>query len=426
MRRLAGLATVGIVLSATAGAARACDACLGGVTLHPLPVPQAVATVAPSGGYGTSLLSPPAAPTLSSRPGAFSKLYLDFDGDFSVGWGPYTPNTTPAYSVDNDPGTFSTLELDYIHRIWSAVAEAYSPFDVDVTTVEPGIFNPKYFRVVIGGNGSWYPVVAGGLAYVGAFQVNFLPKTGWVFSSNLLPDDPQHPLFVAAAATHEAGHAFGMEHQSSWGPNGELLDRYNRGDAVKAPFMGSSYRKRGLWWNGPNELGPGTIQDDLSILAGSANGFGYRPDDHGGSPATSTPLAQNGFELFGSGVIERASDQDFFAFSVASADAVYFSLAPAPYGAMLDGSLALYDGGGTLLQLVDTPSLGEALTASLSAGAYYVAVLSHGGYGDIGQYSITGSIGVPIPEPAGAGVLTVVILTALRGRNWRRDAGLAG
>lgn len=412
MRPLSGFSTVTIALSLTGGAAQACDGCLGGAAFHPFPGP--IQAIGGDASFASQLA--PTVPVLSSRPTAPAKLYLDFDGDFSPVWGPYTPNTTPAYSVDADPGTFSTLELDYIHRIWSAVAESYSPFEVDVTTVEPGPFDPRYFRVVIGGNGSWYPSVVGGLAFVGAFQASFLPKTGWVFPQNLQPADPRHPLFVAAAATHEAGHAFGLEHQSTWGPNGELLDRYNRGDAVKAPFMGSSYRKRGLWWNGPTELGATNIQDDLSILAGPANGFGYRPDDHGNSTATATPLAQSGIDLFGSGVIERTSDLDFFSFVLLAGDELHFALYPAAHGGMLDGSLALFDAGGTQLRLVDTPSLGEALSVTLDAGWYSLAVLSHGGYGDIGQYTLVGSIGVPIPEPGVAAGLAGLGLLARRKR----------
>ena len=40
-----------------------------------------------------------------------------------------------AFDQDGDPTTFSSGELTAIQQIWSVVAEAYSPFNVDVTTV---------------------------------------------------------------------------------------------------------------------------------------------------------------------------------------------------------------------------------------------------------------------------------------------------
>jgi hypothetical protein len=39
----------------------------------------------------------------------------------------------------------------------------------------------------------------------------------------------------------------------------------------------------------------------------------------------------------------------------------------------------------------DTASLGETLSANLAAGTYYLVVRSHGVYGDVGTYSISGT-----------------------------------
>jgi hypothetical protein len=280
---------------------------------------------------------------------------------------------------------------------------------VDVTTVQPSPFNTTNIRIVIGGDGSWYPVPVGGLALVSAFQVNSLSRTAWVFPGNLRPNDPLHPLFVAAAATHEAGHTFGLEHQSTYGPNGQLLDRYNRGDEFKAPFMGASYRKRGLWWKGPNELGSHNIQDDLAMLAGPANGFGYRPDDHANTLTGATPLMADGADWIGWGVIERTSDVDFFSFDALGGE-MRFDLYVAPWGPMLDASLALYSSAGSLLEFAGTPSLGETIFATLDPGMYYLAVSSAGNYGDIGQYTLVASV----PEPASLAVLGLAALLIRR------------
>src|SRR4051812_33783620 len=54
-------------------------------------------------------------PALSSLPGAFAKLYLDFDGD------PLN-HDTPAYDADGDPSTFADAELAAVRAVWARVA----------------------------------------------------------------------------------------------------------------------------------------------------------------------------------------------------------------------------------------------------------------------------------------------------------------
>ncbi len=78
-----------------------------------------------------------AVPAFSSDPGAPATLYLDFNGDVR-NFGPYGTITTPAYDIDGDTSTFSAQELSNIQHIWSGVAEKYSPFNVNVTTIDPG------------------------------------------------------------------------------------------------------------------------------------------------------------------------------------------------------------------------------------------------------------------------------------------------
>jgi hypothetical protein len=60
-------------------------------------------------------------------------------------------------------------------------------------------------------------------------------------------------------------------------------------------------------------------------------------------------------------------------------------------GATLDLQLELRDASGNLITSVDTASLGETLSANLAAGTYYLVVQSHGVYGDVGTYSISGT-----------------------------------
>src|SRR6266545_1689548 len=132
-------------------------------------------------------------PAYNSLPGAAAKFYLDFDGDVMPTWTvgypspitTYSPGTTPAYDIDGDATSYSSTELDRIHEIWMRVAEIYSPFNINVTTVDPLVYNNQESeRIVIGGNGAWTGVVAGGISSYDAF-VDPDPNTSFVFSLNL-------------------------------------------------------------------------------------------------------------------------------------------------------------------------------------------------------------------------------------------------
>jgi hypothetical protein len=97
------------------------------------------------------------------------------------------------------------------------------------------------------------------------------------------------------------------------------------------------------------------------------------------------------------------TDLDYFSFTTPGGVANIVADV-APFGAMLDLSLSLYDANGTLLATSATSALGERLTYALDAGTYRIAIASAGNYGDIGQYFISGSA---VPEPAS---LTVVLV----------------
>lgn len=359
-------------------------------------------------------------PILSSRPTATAKLILDFDGDFTETWGSYHPGTTPAYSTDTDSTTYTQSELNNIHEIWLRVAEAYSPFNIDVTTADPGGLSDRvHMRVVVGGDGKnggsnyWVGARAGGIGYVGGFaDVN--PNTAYVFPGNLANGTPK---YTAMAISHEAGHGFGLQHQSEY--NGFFkVQEYSDNDPTttgdgaghysaqpSAPFMGVSYfATRGIWYYGPT-TSSGSFQNDVDVIASADNAFGYYGDEAGGEAESATPMGQFGNALLAAGVITSVGDHDFYSFSTANEAYAAFTLAGAPYGGMLDASMALYDSNGSLLKLVATSSLGEFLDMVIPAGMYSLDVFSAGVVGDIGQYVLTGNVG-PVPEPA-AGLLLI-------------------
>lgn len=350
-----------------------------------------------------SVLPLSSVPQLSSRPGAAVKVYLDFVGAAATNWGSYSVPATPAYDTDGDATSFSSGEISQIQEVWSRVAEKYSPFNVDVTTVDPHTypFN-SVVRIVIGGDGAWAGGVYGGYSYVDGFT-GTTSNTGWVFAKNL---GKGLPAYVGEATAHEAGHNFGLYHQSTYDSSGNKIDEYNHGTALTAPIMGFSYyAQRGLWWSGLSSASY-TTQSDLSVLASLQNGFGYRDDDHGNSRALADALTigPDGKSASGYGVIETTADVDYFKFTT-TGGLVDLKADVAPFGAMLDLALTLTDANGKVLDFEDTASLGERISMQVSAGDYYLAVSSHQGYGDIGQYFISGTI---VPEPAGAALVLLL------------------
>ncbi len=334
-------------------------------------------------------------PVLHSLSSASNKIYLDFDGEAAVRWGTYSVSTTPAYSQDSSTTSFSSSEIDSIRQIWQRVSEKFSPFNLDVTTQKPGSGN--YVQVVMGGGGGWAGG-GGGISYIGAYGSAYPNNISWVFSGNLGND----PHYVAEAAAHEAGHNFGLQHQSSWSGSSKTSE-YNPGSGATAPAMGMSYTAtRGLWWNGKNSLGYN--QDDLSVIASGANGFSYRGDDAGNTIASAKSLTASGSSLSGAGIIERTSDVDFYKFST-GAGKVTLTGSVASVGAMLDLKLKLFSSSGAQIASADTSSLGETLTANVAAGTYFLGVYSKANYGDIGKYTISGS-------SAGAGAAPAYTLNA--------------
>lgn len=341
--------------------------------------------------------SAPAVPAYSSLPGAATSLYLDFNGDYQLNWRNSSVNT-PAFDLNGDRSSFNNAERSAIQQIYSQVAEDFAPFQLNVTTVKPGSFaNGVGLRVVIGGNGNWFTTSTStkGVALIGSFA-NDDPNVCFVFSSNFSVTEMKS---VAEAVSHEAGHAFGLMHQSLY-DGSSLVREYHTGllGTGIAPIMGNSLNAtRGLWWQGTS-TSASTIQDDLSILSNNTNGFGYRTDDHGDTQAVASSFMVSGSQLSAAGIITKTSDVDVFKFDAASAGSITVNLV-LPANNNLHGKIKLSDSSGRTLAEVDPPGVTQfnaTLTAQVAAGTYFVTVASHGGYGDIGQYSLTGTFVVPV------------------------------
>ncbi|MEG4634711.1 Ig-like domain-containing protein, partial [Microcoleus sp. AR_TQ3_B6] len=342
-------------------------------------------------------------PLLSSNPSATSKIFLDFNGHTTSGtdWNTFYNRganiVTPAYSIDADTTTFSTTEVATIQEIWQRVAEDYAPFNVDVTTIDPGNLNAaNNIRVVIGGSwDQWYEESggAGGVAWLNSWRWNNDTPV-FVFEDNLANGAAK---YTAEAISHEVGHSLGLYHQSTYDAFGNLIEEYNpgsgSGDTGWAPIMGVSYYQNlTTWHNGTSSLGPTSYQDDMSIISAASNGFGgYRTDDHGNTIFSATALSGT-TTLTGSGIITQTSDIDVFSFR-AGAGSLNLTINPAPYGPNLDILAVLINSSGSIIASSNLISnLFANINTSVSAGNYFLSIQSTGQYGRVGQYTISGTV----------------------------------
>lgn len=425
-----------------------CPDCMRTYASESLDLPTAADT--PDGGSGGSqLVGAPLSsiPILNSFLGAAATLYLSFTGRYDATWGSYDNVSTPVYSQDGDPNSFSNSELTSIQSIWAYVSEDYAPFNINVSTATPpsNLVDGVSAVIAIGGSGSWAGGTYGGVAYVNGFT-NSAPNVGYVFSNNLGSGNPR---FVAEAVSHEAGHLFGLQHQSQYNPSGARVAEYSQSaNSGTAPIMGNSYyAARGVWHNGTT-TSASTFQDDMNVIARSANGLGYRTDDYGNTVYTAAAVAVNsaGTQFSNSGVITTTNDIDAFAFNTGSGQ-ISITVSVAAGFNNLDSRLELRDAVGNLIaSAAPTNSFGATIATTVAAGSYRVLVASQGNYGDVGQYTLSGtitpdsSVGTPSNVVAAAALGSVVnlywadnasnetyyqVLRSTDGTNWSVAATLA-
>ncbi len=373
---------------------------------------------------------------LHSAAGASKVIYLDFDGHTTTGTSWNTPShptiITPEFSIDGD-SSFSEAELAQIQYIWQRVAEDYIPFNVDVTTQDPGSAaiikagtgDSLYgIHVVIGGNSDWYGDVIGGIAMINGFGPS--PDTPcFVFSDNLGISDHGNEKYVAEAISHEVGHTLGLHHDGISG-GAEYYEGQGSGATGWAPLMGIGYHKELTQWSKGEYTGANNTQeDDLAIISGASpyylGDFGYRADDHGGTIASATGLTvADDKSVSGSGIIERTTDLDFFSFTT-DQGLVSLSIRPAPRGPNLDILATLYDSFGAVVATSNPIGALEARFDDLQAGTYYLSIdgagegdpllTGYSDYGSLGQYFITS---ISVPEPATMSLLALGGLALLK------------
>jgi hypothetical protein len=362
---------------------------------------------------------------LHSHPGASHTIFVDFDGGTikQTAWNTYhgVPAwNAVAYDTDGKINSFSNDEISDMAEIWQQVAEDYVPFDVDVTTEDPGKLGPSigWILVTSSKDANARPLPepgAGGVSYLNTFGYG---QTAFYSPMFVYYDNLDSPAAVADAASHEMGHTIGLTHDGATGSG--IPGKGDSRNVSWSPIMGLDHTGHITQWSRGDYRGATNTQDDIGILTGS---LGRRGDDHEDTRfATGTPLAidsrgrinavnpyavEEGRNPKNRGVIEDQDDIDVFVFQ-AGAGTVDINIDPARDaahpksrdGANLDIEATLYNASGKKIAVADPRDDTTAnLKVKVPAGRYTIEVRGVGSstapytsYGSLGQYFISGSV----------------------------------
>lgn len=351
---------------------------------------------------------------LHSKTGSNRVIYLDFTGFVTSGtaWANGATIDSPPFTLDTDTANFSNSEMDVIQEVWKRVAEDYAPFDVDVTTEDPGqaaitrssLSDQNYgTRALITAHDSRLCNSCGGVAYVGVYDITGdTYQPAFVFYNNLAGN----AKYIAEATAHEVGHNLGLGHDgtSTLG----YYDGHGSGNTSWSPIMGVGYYTQLSQWSKGEYSDANQTQDDMVVI--QQNGVLLKTDDHSDAiNATATPLTTTTGTTTGTvnvsaaGVIATQSDNDVFSIEIGAGD-LSLTVNPATIGTNLDIAASLYDSSGNLL-ITANPIDSTTATINLqeqAAGTYYLMIDGVGkgdplvdgysDYGSLGQYVISGTV----------------------------------
>lgn len=367
---------------------------------------------------------------LQSRPGSQRTIYLDFDGEYVTGsaWNDSEERTTiiaePYSSTAPADTNFSANEQNAIYRAWLTVAEDFAPFDVNVTTKDPGgaaldradpsdeVYGTRV--IITSGGVRQDECRCGGIAYLDVFDIpedHAYYQPAWVYTDG----SGTSGWNIGRVTSHEVGHNFGLGH------DGQGTAAYYAGTNSWAPIMGSGYYGLLGQWSQGSYDGATNTQDDLAIIALGAPLLG---DDHGDTIAAAT--AVDAYAPV-QGRITTRTERDAFTFSASGPTS--FSVTPATPDTNLDLDLTVLDSSGDVIDSVNPEIYGDewlypvpdgllaTWTATLPATRQTYTVLVDGSdnqgrvpdqpyddYGSLGHYQVTldTTAGPGEPDPLSA------------------------
>ena len=354
---------------------------------------------------------------LHSRPAATRKIYLDFNGHVTPAgiWNnPTDPDLVNApWSIDASPD-FSDAEKAVVQETFRRVAEHFAPWNVDVTTEDPGVESLRKtslgdlnygIRVVIG------PVAgeAGGVAHLNSFSSN-VDDPCFVFTVSGFRANE-----IAGIASHEVGHTVSLLHQGNLNGTNPIAQEYFGGHGTGAlswsPIMGNGLRPVNQWAKGEYQ-GANRTQDNLVAIANLTSGIPPVADDFGDTRDTATFAP--GLSTTVGGVIGSTADVDMIRINAGRGNLVI-----TPKVSLVAPNLRLqirvmdatgkvlgtYVGSGAVGRMAPNP-----ITVAIpTEGMHFIELDGIGNgtgvtegyteYGSIGYYSLTASWPDPVNKP---------------------------
>ena len=321
-------------------------------------------------------------------------IYLDFDGETVTDprWTEYNlDDEGNPQDIVADATAYSAAEIE---RIWTIVAEDFRGFNVNVTTdralYDAAAIGKRHMNIFTPTNffGS------GGMAFLESF-FDGTDSPSWTWNEGV--------IIGGLTASHETGHAFGLNHDGRITPSEE----YYSGNAAWGPIMGAPFNSRATQWSKGEYPSANNQEDDIATIASVVS---LIPDDYSSSIFNPLPLVtdEDGNVEF-SGIISSDADKDIFSFSVTGGTA---TIAVTPESAAEAQNLKvrvriLDSSGGTIVDFNDPSSFSAEFEQALSTGTYLLEISSgsigtfddggFGPYGSIGSYNVVANI--PIPSP---------------------------
>jgi Calx-beta domain len=378
-----------------------------------------------------TILDPAQIFNLQSKPDSNFTIYLDFNGhitsgtDWNTSYG-IDPIISPPFDLDGDRNSFSQQELMRIYTSWQRTAEDFSPFDINVTTRDPGV------DALMNSGGA--DLTWGARAVVSVDNFANCGCGGFAFL-NSFTDPVDTPTFVfnlgdgslGETFSHEVGHMVSLVHDGT-NVGGLAYYRGHGGTATTGwgAIMGAPFDQNVTHWDRGEYFDANNQEDDLLNIT-TLNGFSYRNDDGGNTRGTARTLdVSNSTSLQAFGFIERNTDIDYYVFETGTGN-ISIDVSTLGVRPNLDAWMGIYNATGTLVaQSNPTNSLSASISnLAVSAGTYYLRVEGVGShdtyqastdtlvrpaapvpwsvsppagysdYGSIGQYAIHGTIVSP-------------------------------